>query len=95
MENEQKEDKLSSLGTAIMLGDNMLKQLNGDKERYAEAFEKQQESIKDPRIKALHTVNFNVNMNGYEKSIKEITELLSTYKEELEDETRTNTNSEA
>jgi hypothetical protein len=96
-QEEQKNDKLSSLGSAIMVGSSMLKQLNGDRENYTTAFEKQQESILDPRIKALHSVSYNINLNSYEQQIKEVTKLLSTYKEELEHETgfHTNSNSEA
>lgn len=87
-EEEQRNNKLESLGSAIIAGDNMIKQLEGQRSNYKEMFEEQQTKVTNPRIKALHSIVFNTNLNSYEKSLKTLNELLTSYKEELENETK-------
>jgi len=88
MEKEEKFTKLESLGTAVMVGAYTLKQLNSDRDAYIEAFAKQQEEVIDPRVASFHKAVYNTNVNAYATSLKAVEELLETYKEELENETK-------
>ena len=83
---EDLQDKLSSLGSVVIVGRGMVKQIRFDMENLEENHSSNMEKIKDPRIKSLHTTIFNKHINNFEELAKEIEKATEEYKEELDHE---------
>ena len=79
--------KIESLSSAVFVGTNMKNQLMRDKETYEKAFEDQQKGIPDDRIKALHKIVYNNNMNAYAQHEKELDRQIKEYQEQIDNET--------
>jgi len=79
--------KIESLSSAVFVGTNMKNQLMRDKETYIQAFEDQQKGIPDERIKALHRIVYNNNMNAYAQHEKELENQIKDYQEQIDNET--------
>ena len=80
------EDKIASIGSAIMIAQALLKQSTSDRGVYEEAFTKKLESIPDQRAKAIHKIPFNMDMIAYAETAKALEKQISELKEELDDE---------
>lgn len=82
--------KIESLSSAVMVGKSIQTQLRQDRAAYEEAFAEQQKSIVDERIKALHKICFNSNVNAYTNVDKELEDQITDYQEQINDITNQN-----
>ena len=83
---ENTEEKLNSLGSVVIVGKGMVKQIRFDMENLEANHTKSMEAVKDPRIKSLHTIIYNKHINNFEELAKEIEKATADYQEELENE---------
>lgn len=79
-------DKLDSLGSAVIVGNGMVKRVRFAIEDLEDNHKKNMDTMTDPRLKSLHTLVFNKHLNNFEEIAKELEKSVNEYKEELENE---------